>query len=248
MKQHIGFNNYWTTMTQPTTKYYKFINVSFNGTMQNRDYRYRMGLNTMRNFNPIPDCTPNALYFTDLEHIHRFASYGNTLFEVSCPEDARIIKVDKHKYKTDKLVVERRLKDKQLLRDIYTKVVNNNGYALQHVPLEYRDYKLCLQAVQSVGTSIVYVPQEHKTYELCFQAVQANGHALEFIPKQHKTYELCLQATQAKESSLKWVPDEHKTYELCLLAVRMNRDSLQYVPYQHKTTELLFKSQSSWFG
>lgn len=203
------------TTSQLMTKYYKFINVQEDGVMKNRDFEYKMGLNTVENFNNVPRCTSDALYFTDLKHIHYFIHYGNTLFEVSCPDDAEIVRVGEDKYKTNKLVVEREVVDESLLHDIYSKVIKRE-FSIHSVPEKYRTYGICLQAVRSNGTMLKYVPEKYKTYEICSLAVQFNGHALHYVPDEHKTQELCMRAV--KTSGVKYVPSKQKIHEMRLQA------------------------------
>lgn len=216
--------------TMTTIKYYKFINVHEDGKMQNKDFIYKMGLNENKTFNAEPSCsnsvariedfTPNAFYISDVKHIHEFIEYGNTLFEVSCPNDSSIIRVNRDKYKTNKLIIERKVDDNIFLQDIYIKAVQSNRCGIKHVPEEYKTPELYLRAVQIDGYALEYIPNKHKTYELCLQAVQTDGYVLRYVPDKHKTYELCLRAVQSTIHALSYVPVEHRTAELCRQAIQ----------------------------
>lgn len=185
-------------MNEETPKYYKFIKVYGDGTMMNRSYRYKMGLNVVENFNDEPRCTPDALYFTDLKHIHQFIEYGNILFEVSFPEDARVIQIDNNKYKTDKLFIECQVLNEKFLQIIYMKAIQY-GHGLCYVPNKYKTYTMCKVCVHSNGMVLRFVPEEHKTLELCLIAVKRNKCSLDYVPEQLKTNKLIGEAV--KQSS-----------------------------------------------
>lgn len=231
-----------------TTKYYKFINVQ-DGVIRDDDFVYNMGLNVIENFNDRPDCiTTNAFDFADIKHIHKFILFGNTLFEISIPSGpngARIVQVGNDRYKTDKIIIERKLdqpEDEHLLNNIYTKAALSCGYLLEHVPNKYQKYELYHELVQSYGWELRWVPVKYMTPELCSTAVQSAGWAIQFVPDEYKTYELYLQAVQSAGWALKLVPDEYKTYELCLLAVQSNGRALKHVPEEYKTYDLCLQA------
>lgn len=211
------------------TKYYKFINVDEDGTMKNRDYIFKMGMNEIKNFDDTPECTPDALYFSDLENIHLYVEYGNVLFEVSCPVDAKIIQVEDDKYKTDKLVVEKQVIDDVLLQDIYNKAIEC-CCSLQFVPDKYKTRENCQQAMQIDLSDMRFIPDSYKTNNFYTQAVQLRGHALRYVPDEYKTYDLCLLAVFNCGSALYFVPEEHKTFELCVFACQQNRFAIDYAP------------------
>lgn len=207
--------------------------------MINRGFEYKMGLNQVENFNPICDCTPNALYFSDLEHIHEFIIFGNVLFEVSCPDDAKIVQVENNKYKTDKLVLERRVdrfEDVPLLQDIYKKAVQNDENKLRHVPDQYITYEICLEAVKRDGNALRFVPDGYLSDELVLEAVIANAYSLQYVPEEMREYDLCLRAVKTCGYMLRYVPEDHLTYDMCLAAIESDKDTaLVYVPIEfHK--------------
>lgn len=238
--------------------YYKFITEK-NGVLQNRDFVYKEGLNTIDNFDCALECTPNALYFTDQDNIHEFIEYGNVLYRVSYPEDAQVVKFD-NKCKTDKLVLEERITDFDFLQDIYCRRAGEGNTFLCWIPEEHRTYEvcaklnelpyilrdiydkyityeLCMDAVKSYGISIRYVPERFKSYELCLKAIETYDHALHYIPDTIKTYEFCLKAIQLYKASILSVPEEHKTYELCTIAVQQGNSICNISP-EHQTYEL----------
>lgn len=229
-----------------TNKYYKFIEVHEDGTMRNYIFTFQMGLNTVENFNTsiyendcpcIKNSASEALYFYNLENIHNSVVCGNTLFEVSCPDDAKIVPMNEYRYKTDKLVVERQVDDEQLLQDIYKKAIQSSIITnlMNFIPTKYRTYDLCLLAVQTDGHKLPYVPIEHRTYELCLLAIRSTGSVLIHVPDEHKTYELCLLAVQSTGRALEYVPIEHKTYELCMQAIYSACPITKYLPDEIKT-------------
>ena len=58
-------------------------------------------------FNPIGDCQPGGIYFTDAKHILCFVDYGPWVREVQIPEGAQVYENpgEPKKWKADKLVL-----------------------------------------------------------------------------------------------------------------------------------------------
>ena len=69
--------------------------------------------------------------------------------------------------------------------------VQNNGLALQFVPLEIRDSEICKIAVQNNGLALQFVPLEIRDSEICKIAVQNNGLAL-FLLKDFNFFDINL--------------------------------------------------------
>jgi len=109
-------------------------------------------------------------------------------------------------------------------------VVQNNGYALKHVPLKLRTPEMCLAAVQDDGGSLQSVPLKLRTPELCLIAVQTNAWALYDVPKKLRTPEICLAAVQNGGYVLSGVPLKLRTPEMCLAAVQNHGLALYDVP------------------
>lgn len=54
---------------------------------------------------------------------------------------------------------------------------------LDEVPVEFRDYNLCLLAVKISGSNLKFVPDELKDYEICRIAASQNVAYYEYLPK-----------------------------------------------------------------
>ncbi len=59
--------------------------------------------------------------------------------------------------------------------------VNQDGYALQHVPNKLRTPEICMAAVNQDGYALQYVPNELRTPEICMAAVAKSKDAIKFI-------------------------------------------------------------------
>src|SRR3989304_1483785 len=71
----------------PNTKYYKITNKK----EIHDGYEYHDGLNIVTEpFAEEGSCVPGGFYFTTIEHIHKFFSYGINLREVSFPNDPKL--------------------------------------------------------------------------------------------------------------------------------------------------------------
>ena len=53
---------------------------------------------------------------------------------------------------------------------------------MYYVPLELRDYDICLAAVQTAGWALQFVPPRLRDYDICMAAVKQDGIALEYVP------------------------------------------------------------------
>jgi hypothetical protein len=226
--------------------FYKFISKNGN-ELKSGNYIFQIGLNVGNQFCSkcaknecyIWDDTENSFFFSDIENIHKFVSFGNTLFEVSYPDDAQIIKLN-NKYKTNKLILVKEITDFDFVYNIYMKAIRWKGYYIIEIPEQYKTYELWINAVKWNGNLLRYVPEEYKTYELCLEATKSTGNALEFIPDEHKTYELCFDAIKKSKTTclFEYIPEIHKTYELCREGVESDNLTLKYVSEQNKTNEL----------
>jgi hypothetical protein len=88
--------------------------------------------------------------------------------------------------------------------------VDRCGYSLQRVPIKYKTYEICLEAIKSNGSALRFVPEEHKKYELCLEAMKNRGYYLYCVPEEHRTYELCMIAVKCNNYNFTYVPDEVK--------------------------------------
>ena len=73
-------------------KGHKFVKILADDLTHHR-FKYKEGLNIdSANFNPIGECSPSGLYFTDLNKAHMYLGYGNKFSYVTIPDNALIYK------------------------------------------------------------------------------------------------------------------------------------------------------------
>ena len=232
----------------PNTKFYKLTNES----ECHNNFQFKDGLNvdTIK-FNPLGECYPGGLYFTELNKISCWISYIDIMYirEVEIIDDS-VVKIEQNKFKTDKFI----LKNKQLISDfeywndlefcklyvkqngmalryvrnktdeLYKEAVKQNGMALRYV-LKQTD-EICLLAVKNFGGALKYVLVQ--TDEICKEAVKNYGMALKYV--QLQTDEICKEAVKNIGYVLEYVLVQ--TEEICLIAVKSNGLSLKYVLVQ----------------
>ena len=89
--------------------YYKVTNLNEN----HHGFQYKDGLNILnRSFDTEGACAKGGLYFSDIHNIHRFASYGCWLREITIPDDAQVVVISQNntrKYRADKLILGKRI-------------------------------------------------------------------------------------------------------------------------------------------
>lgn len=88
--------------------YFKITNKDEN----HNGFQYRTGLNILKgSFAQVGSCVPGGLYFTDINHILKFLSYGVYLREVSLPIDDNGFKMvadDDDKWRANKIILGQR--------------------------------------------------------------------------------------------------------------------------------------------
>jgi len=89
------------------------------------------------------------------------------------------------------------------IRDIYNNfaIVSKNGRALEFIPEEEKDYKICLAAVKQTGYALKFVPKELQSEELCLAAIKETGYALQYVLKKFQTAKLCAIACKKSKYS-----------------------------------------------
>ena len=144
-------------------------------------FTYQLGLNVdSQPFQPERECQ-GGLYFSDLEHIAEYLTYGDLVARVALPPDARWIQEEPGKFKADRIL----LSDIQPWREwdlwndatFVQQALKQNGLHLQYV--RHQTPKLCLTAVQQNGYALQYVKDQ--TPQICLAAVQENGGALRYV-------------------------------------------------------------------
>ena len=181
--------------------YYKILNKD----LCHNGFQYKLGLNEdILPFNPSGSCRSGGLYFTDLDNVVKFLSYGCYIAEVSLPDGEEIYKdPEGNKYKARRITIDKYCPTKEWKM--------------------WEDKEFCLAAVQQDGRALQYVKEQ--TPEICLAAVQKNGSALEFVKEQ--TPEICLAAVQKYGRALRYVKEQ--TPEICLAAVQKDGSALEFV-------------------
>jgi hypothetical protein len=201
-------------------KYYKILRDD----LIHHGFSYKLGINEdVLNFHPHGNCSPGGLYFTDLDNIVEYITYGNNIAEIEILDDSEIY-VESKKCKASKfnIISIYSLYDfiSNLPYDIQLFIVKQNGYVLQFI--ENQTPELCKEALQN-GIEIKFI--KNKTEDLCKLAVSKNGISLIFIKNQ--TDEICKIAVQQYGKALKFV--ENQTFEICRLAVDQDYWAMQYI-------------------
>src|ERR1051325_8405242 len=87
-------------------EFYKLTNELEN----HNGFQFKTGLNTdIIKFNPISECKPGGIYFTELDYVLAWISYNNKkmtkIRKVTIPDNAKVY-VEKIKFKADKLILD----------------------------------------------------------------------------------------------------------------------------------------------
>ena len=208
-------------------------------------------------FNPNNKCCKGGMYFTTIDNIFKFITYGCYFCEIQLDDDSRCY-VEDDKIKTNKftiknMVLVRELKEwydndfclnavkqyglslrhvKNQTEEICLEAVKKEGYALQHVKKQTNT--ICLESVKNYGGSLQYV--KNQTEEICLEAVKQIGHSLKHVETQ--TEEMCIEAVKYDGYILMYV--KNQTEKICLEAVKQKGFSLQFVDVQ--TEEICAKA------
>jgi Domain of unknown function (DUF4116) len=193
---------------------------------------------------------------TAAENDNRFQEYNKDapLIVILCPDGAKFqlnVKSDTFQFmdNTDENVshgiTEERWNEFQAL--LYW-ALEQNGMALEYVPMDKRSLELCRIAIEQNGEALEHLPEEYRTPELCRIAIEQNGLALYSVPTNHRTSEVCRMAIQRNGRALAYVPENERTTELCRLAVEQDGKALEFVPEEHKTPDLcrIAVEQNGW--
>ena len=121
--------------------------------------------------------------------------------------------------------------------------LNQNGLALNLVPIRQRTQEMCLAAIRQNGLALEYVPPYLKTPDICDAAVKQNGLALEFLPVIiYDKQEIYSAAVKQNGLALKLVPEEQRTDKMYLDAVKQNGLALELVPVEQRTDKMLLEA------
>ena len=211
-------------------KLYKFLN----NDLKHFDFTYKVGLNIdTEQFNPTDKCSKGGLYFCEESKCYFYCSaYGTKMALIEIPDDARVY-VEKHKFKTDRLII----------KEITDFCDNDDSYWLDILPNNYaalefiknQTEELCMTTIKQYSPCALRYAK-NQTDKMCKLAVNMNPFMLRYVKEQYQTNEICKLAIQQNSLILKYVINQ--TEELCILAVQKNGNALEYVKEQYQTEEI----------
>lgn len=112
--------------------------------------------------------TRKGIYFTNSDNasLCNWISYGKNIIKyirkIIIPDDAQIV-VCKYVFKADRLILCQR---EEINKEIYVKSVKKNCMSLKNVPIEFRDWRMCMEAIRHNDIVLQYIPS-HLIDEIC---------------------------------------------------------------------------------
>lgn len=130
--------------------------------------------------------------------------------------------------------------------DVYMAAVQMLGYnVFETIPEEFKDFRMCLEAVMRCGLCIKNVPfhkfTEEECRKLCNQAASDSRFQSSVcfaIPEQYLTYDMCLDFVKKYGYHPRCFPEKFRTYELSFETVKRFPWNIPAVPVDHLTLEL----------
>lgn len=161
------------------------------------NYQYTFGLNEIPpeevSLDVLNPCSAGGLYFTYLES---YKWIGLHWFFVTVPDDAQVIIEPHSKFKTDKLIIVKEIKQ---ISSVCLEAVRRDGFLLKFIRNQTEE--MCHRAVENGGCYIKYV--KNQTRDLCLLAIEISPSALMFIKNQ--TLEICLAAVDRNPVVIQYV-------------------------------------------
>lgn len=131
-------------------------------------------------------------------------------------------------------------------------ISKTNGWDLIRIPVEKRNYELCIQALKAnkpvFGVNyylLSFVPKQHLTYELCYTSVCNVGRSLEIVPQNLRDRLMCLAAVKSDGGALGDVPINLVDYDMCSRAINQSGEGILFVPIQFMTKELVISAMKT---
>jgi hypothetical protein len=129
--------------------------------------------------------------------------------------------------------------------------VEKNGLALQFVPTSIQDAKIYLTAINQNALAMKYIPIPYVDENLPRIAVAKNGEAIEFVKEYYVDEDLCITAIKNNPRAIYFLPDRFKNdYEMNLLVIKTEGSKLEMVHERYRTIEVcriaLRKSYKNW--
>ena len=112
--------------------------------------------------------------------------------------------------------------------------LEHNGLALQYVPKDLIDQKMCIKALSQNGLALQFVPERLMNETIITFALFTNGLSLQFVPNMMRSIFYSELAMKNNINALQFVKEEHQTEEMILNAVEKNGLLLQYAGMKSK--------------
>lgn len=116
--------------------------------------------------------------------------------------------------------------------------VQNCGYMIQSIPLEYITEELCILAIKQEPESILVINNKILTEEMCKLAFELKYYTFKNIPDKYRSYEMCVSAIKKAGHLLHYIKEQFHNEELCKLAVENDGYSIRYVSKPFYTKEM----------
>lgn len=88
---------------------------------------------------------------------------------------------------------------------------DNDIDTLFRVPFHYRDFEMCLEAVNRNGRALRHAPKNiRRDKEFCLIAIKQDGRALQFVSPNLRTEKMCIEAVKQCNTAIKFVPGNLK--------------------------------------
>lgn len=234
-------------------KFYKLTNFD----EYHNSFQFNDGLNIDTvPFNPLHQCSPGGIYFTETKLLRHWTSRHVFIREVIIPDDAKVY-VEQQKFKANKIILkprkyiienenllsfrgwfkkEMKMKDKFFLTNIdnQTEIICDIALSVSVGNFKYIKNKTAKQIIRCVKIFGPFLKlEETQPVEICMRAVMQHGLALEHVKEQSDS--LCMEAVMQNGIALKFV--KKQTYTICREAITQNPKAIKFV--KNKTPDLL---------
>ncbi len=142
---------------------------------------------------------------------------------------------------------------KHITKDICVEAVKRSPYALAHIPDEFLDNNMLMNAIKNDSSVLKYIKKEHQTKEICLEAIKIHLETLEYVhnkeyvydevinifnknPMHYKRYfkyidnlpeDLCW--TIIKESPTNIIHIKYPSLDMCIHYIDINLSNIKYI-------------------
>lgn len=201
------------------------------------EFEYKLGHNEDTiPFNPTEQCRAGGLYFSTLDNLGNFYSYGEEVATITLYDDSRVY-VEDLKFKADKFRITDITPLHEFCREeeVFFKFVTKMHPKLAEHKL---GPEFCIEMVKTNYDLLPLIPKRFRTPWLFDKVIRERPHAFYRIPHEEQTEELCALAVAQSGVALSYVPEHLKTEEIMRAAVKSNGFALEYISAEKQTEEL----------